>query len=215
MFARSFGSTVVLTAVALMPVLALAGIGGDESTAEIATGGPLSLFCLPDGSGHSLTEAYIKSYTGGNPVSADATITLTVRDYNGVVIPFYPAEDLWLQWIDDSALFVCAAGTIADSDTDIDGVTTWVAALRLGGYSEALVQVRINGDALTDSAGFALSANSPDINADGNVDLIDVGHFARDFPNSTYSYRSDFACDGVLNVADVGKMVRGVGASCP
>ena len=194
---------------------ALAGVGVDEHTAEIATTGPLSLFCIPDGNGHALADAYVKGGSGGFTVSADATITLTMRNGNYEPIPYYPAEDIWLRWTDESQFFVCDGGTIPDSDTDIDGNTRWLAALRLGGHSESLVQVVVGGTALTTSSGFALSVNSPDINADGRVDLIDVGAFCRDFADPWTPYRSDFASDGVMNVADVGKMVRGVGAACP
>jgi len=187
----------------------------ENSTASAATGGTLSLFCLPNGAGSAFADAYVKGGAGGSTVAADATITLTLRDGGGFIISDFPAEDLWLQWTDESTLIVCTGGTIADGNTDEFGQTQWVNGLNLGGSAEVLVQVRVNGDALTSDAGIALHVNSADINADGVVNLADVGLFSSDYANPSVQYRSDFANDGVMNVADVGKMASGVGAACP
>jgi hypothetical protein len=196
--------------------VAVAGIVDlEESTASAATGGTLSLFCLPNGGGSAFADAYVKGGSGGATVGADATITLTLRDGGGFAIPNYSAEDMWLQWTNEATMIVCSGGTIADADTDAAGVTTWANGLRLGGYAQVNVQVRVNGDALTSSAGIALHVNSADVNFDGIVNLADVGTFSSDFANPVVQYRSDFANDGVMNVADVGKMALGVGASCP
>jgi hypothetical protein len=195
---------------------AVAGIPDlEESTASAATGGTLSLFCLPNGGGSVFGDAYVKGGSGGATVGADATITLFLRDGGTFAIADFPREDLWLQWTDETTLIVCTGGTIADADTDAAGSTEWAAGLRVGGFAENLVQVRVNGDALTSSAGVALHVNSADVNYDGVVNLADVGTFSSDFANPVVQYRSDFANDGVMNVADVGKMALGVGASCP
>jgi hypothetical protein len=188
----------------------------EESTASAATGGTLSLFCLPNGGGSVFADAYVKGGSGGATVNANATITLTLRDGGSFIIGDFSREDIWLQWTVETTMIVCVGGTIADADTDpITGQTEWANGLRLGGYAEALVQVRINGDALTSSAGIALHVNSADVNYDGVVNLADVGNFSSDYSNPVVQYRSDFANDGVMNVADVGKMALGVGASCP
>ena len=175
----------------------------------------MSLFCLPNGAGSAFADAYVKGGSGGATVAADATITLTLRDGGGFVIANFPAEDLWLQWTDESTLIVCTGGTIADGNTDEFGVTDWEDGLAVGGFAEVLVQVRVNGDALTSDAGIALHVNSADVNFDGTVNLADVGTFSSDYSNPVVGYRSDFANDGVMNVADVGKMALGVGAACP
>ena len=185
-----------------------------ESEAAAATGGTLSLFCLPNGGGNAFADAYVKD--AATVTVADATITLTLRDGGGVAIDNFPAEDMWLQWLSESTMHVCSGGTISDGDTGPDGVTEWANALVLGGYAETLVQVMISGDALTSSLGIPLSANSADLNFSGKVDLADVGIFAADFIAPVKTYRSDFASGGGdLNVADVGKMALGVGAECP
>lgn len=196
--------------------IATAGIPDlEESTATAATTGTLSLFCLPNGGGSVFADAYVKGGSGGATVGADATITLTLRDGGTFPVEDFPAEDLWLQWVDQSTMIVCSGGTIADANTDAAGQTEWAAGLRLGGNAEVLAQVRVNGDALTSAAGIALHVNSADVNFDGVVNLADVGAFSGDFANPSVQYRSDFANDQVMNVADVGKMALGVGASCP
>lgn len=207
-------TSMVLIFVLLAPLAASAQWGLPESTAEIATDGALSLFCQPDGNGSPFPEAYVKNGSGGMTVAADATITLTLRDWYSDPVANFPAEDLWLEWSDAQTLHVCQAGTIADAPTDAYGMTAWTHPLQLGGYSESKVLVSINGSILTSNSGFALSVNSPDINFDGIVNLADVGLFAADFASLPVSYRSDLANDGVLNVADVGKLAIGLAAQC-
>jgi hypothetical protein len=215
MVLRKFMGIFAVTLLVCGASIATAGIPDlFESEAAAATGGTLSLFCLPNGGGSAFADAYVKD--AATVTNADATITLTLRDGGGVAIDNFPREDLWLQWIDESKMHVCSGGTIANANTDAAGVTVWANALVLGGYSETLVQVMVNGDALTSSAGIALSANSADLNFSGKVDLADVGIFAADFIAPVKPYRSDFASGGgALNVADVGKMALGVGAECP
>jgi hypothetical protein len=60
----------------------------------------------------------------------------------------------------------------------------------------------------------ALHFNSADINADGTVNLSDVGEFATYFSGG-YNYVADFFFDGILNLPDVGLLATGVGGSCP
>jgi hypothetical protein len=196
----------------------------EESTADAVDSalGTLSLFCLPNGAGSEFTDAYVKGGTGGptsTPIGADATIELFLRDGGGVAINDYPAANMTLEWdiACSAGLYVCVGGTISDQDTVApNGYTLWQDGLLLGGHAECNVKVLINGAALTSSGGIALHVNSADENADGVVNLADVGIFAADYA-VTYPapYKSDFVADGVMNVADVGKMAQGVGASCP
>lgn len=211
---KSMLTVFVILTCTLPAVSGIAGIGEDLSTATLATDGDLSLFCVPDGSGSALSDAYVKGGSGGSQVSADATVTLMARNAGDLPIVGYPAEDLWLAWIDSSELIVCNAGTIADGPTDADGITTWTQPLRLGGHSESLVQVIVNGGTLAGNPGLTLSVNSADINHDGIVDLVDVGLFAHDFADPSVPYRSDFANDQVMNVLDVAKMAASIGAQC-
>lgn len=190
---------------------AMAGVPDlQETTATRAYTGleTLSLFNLPNGGGSAFADAYLP---GGG--TADATITLILRDGGGVVIPGFPGEDLWLESA-DGGMVPCTGGTVADFNTDVNGVTTWENPLAAGGQSTALCQVIVSGDPLTSNSGLAISFNSADINGDGAVNLTDVGNFSTDFYGA-YNYRSDFVADGVLNLSDVGKLAVGVGAACP
>ncbi len=61
-----------------------------------------------------------------------------------------------------------------------------------------------------------LHFNSPDINGDLYVNLLDVAAFTRDYYGA-YEFRSGLARDAVLNLADVAVMVAyiHIGAGCP
>ncbi len=56
-------------------------------------------------------------------------------------------------------------------------------------------------------------ANSPDINSDLSVNLIDLGLFTADFFGD-YNFRSDFFWDGVLKLSDVGRFSAALGGEC-
>lgn len=193
------------------PCLAQSGIPDlSHCVAYIAYEGPgtPSLLVVPDGDGNPFTEAHDEE---GNVV--DATITLTILDGIGIPIQHFPFEDCWLESM-DGGLVPCIGGTIADYDTDIDGMTQWVNPLRAAGYSEAPVQVLINGEALTTNLGLPLRFNSPDINADGIVNLIDAAILTSDY-FSGYTFRCDLSGDGVLNLVDVPLFARYIDAQCP
>jgi len=85
-------------------------------------------------------------------------------------------------------------------------------SLLAGGYAQgAMVKVlgvQIGG------APLPLTVNSPDLNANGTVNLTDVSTFAA-FYFSGYNWLADFNFDGVLNLVDVVKLSMAVGASFP
>ena len=182
----------------------------DGSYAVCAYDGPgqATVMNFPDGAGSSFTESLDPD---GNVV--DATITLVVLDWNDFPIPDFPMEDIWLESA-DGGLVPCMGGSTADSNTDMNGETKWVNPLRAGGSSEALCQVLINGNAIYHPVGLPISFNSPDINADGQVNIADLGLFSTDYYNN-YAFRSDFYRDGVLNLADVACFAQGLATSCP
>jgi hypothetical protein len=182
------------------------------STAATAyhTGGgtdALSLFVLPNGAGAPFNLA--RDAAG---LVADGTVTLFLRNSVGGGIENFPAEDLYLSSV-DGGLIACVDGTIADAPTDVNGMTVWALPVNAGGYSQALCQVRVGGDALTSDAGMALNFVSADINGDLAVDLVDVSNFSSDFFGA-YNFRSDFLGDGVLDLNDVSLMAVGMGAGC-
>jgi len=170
---------------------------------------PLTLLVFPSGEGPSFAEARLPDGT-----FVDGTIVLYVLDGNSDPVANYPREDLWLASA-DHGMVPCIAGTIADAHTDSDGMTYWSASLRAGGWSEALMQVLINGDALWTGPGLPLKINSPDITADGVVNLADVGTFSGDYHGGSYLFRSDFNNDGSLSLSDVSLLATAIGVGCP
>lgn len=182
-----------------------------ESTAAPAfNSGQVSMYNLPNGGGASFTQA--RYYDGVSSTVVDATITLTVLDNLLNPIFLYPFEDMWLE-SRDGGMFICPGGTVADLATDINGQTEWVVPLRAGGWSDDLMQVMINGAALTSSAGMSIAVNSPDLNGSGLVELGDVVIFSADL-FGPYMYRSDFNFDTDVNLLDVTRISAAWGAAC-
>ncbi len=167
--------SIILMLLVLLPGAALPNVPCDESWAEFAFTGqePVSLLVIPDGSGDEFTNASIVG------ARVDATILLHVRDCSQVPIVNFPREDLWLESA-DNGLAMCYGGTIADANTDVDGDTTWTQPLFAGGYSEARCLVMVNGSPLWFTAGFNLHFNSPDIDGNRVVNLMDIPIFAQD-----------------------------------
>lgn len=186
------------------------GIGGPYGEYSMAYQGPetLTLLVLPDGSGDGFDSASLPN--GG---TENATITLTLLDAGYNPIYQFPREDMWLE-SRDGGMVPCNGGTIADANTDVNGMTHWTNPVLAGGHSETLTEALVNGSHLEMTVGVKLSFNSPDINGDLVVNLVDVQLFTQDF-FSGYDFRSDFFRDGILNLADIPPMARAVGAACP
>ncbi|MCP4574335.1 MAG: hypothetical protein GY838_18420 [bacterium] len=197
--------------------LATAGIPDlTNSAASRAYTGPetLSLFSTPDGGGRAFAECFVVN--GGSAVQ-DGTIALVVNDGLGVPIENFPAEDMWIAAGGTPGLVACAGNLISNFNTNAAGETEWQNALFAGGFSTEVTRVYINGDELTTAgyAGLAINHNSPDINADGVVNLSDSGFFATDLFVGPYNYRSDFNADGSLNLSDAGFLGTNIGSACP
>jgi Dockerin type I domain len=64
------------------------------------------------------------------------------------------------------------------------------------------------------SVNVELYFNSPDINGDLAVDLLDITTFIADL-NGSYNYRSDFNFDGAIDLLDLSFLQGAMGASCP
>ena len=202
--------------VLLVASLATAGIPdlGNSTAATLATE-TVSVYCLPNGGGHPLNDCYV---SGG--AKTDATITLTLLDSDLDPVFAYPFEDMWLEG-DMGGLVLCAGGSTADANTDLDGVTTFSLALFAGGQTDAVAgevcAVIINGDALT-QPGLDIRFNSPDINGDLNVNLTDVVLFSQDYYSGNTGddvYSSDFYWDGNINLSDIVLLSQGSGSTCP
>jgi len=181
------------------------------SWATCATDEPVSLALRPDGNGQPFTAAY--AWWGA---LTDASITVYCVDGYMDPIPDYPAEDIWLEWYGGTVVF-CVGGNIADGPSDANGMTSFTASPRAGGYGDTEgghgLQVVMNGTPLMQPP-FAIAANSPDLTGDLVVDIADVAKFTQLW-FSDYDYRIDFYWDGIINIADVALFVQGLGSACP
>ncbi len=168
-----------------------------------------ALFCLPNGEGSEFFNAQVV----GAGAIVDATIELILRDSDGFAIADFPREDMWLSL--GEGVFSCYEGTRPDGSTDVNGVVFWSTPLRVGGSSTEVVEVFVNGLAvLGGEAPLSLAINSADMNGDGFVLIDDMGLFSTVFFGA-YDYSADFYADGIINLADIGRLVQGVGSSCP
>lgn len=166
-----------------------------------------SLLVVPDGSGPAFTAAHDED---GNVV--DATVTLYLRDFQGIPFPNFPREDMWLEAV-DGGLASCQWGVLADEDTDHNGMTWWILPAVAGGFSESNVRVMVNGSPLF-TGNIILRFNSPDLTGDLIVNLADVATFAGDYFGG-YQFRSDLHRDGNLNLSDIVVLAQNFGAQCP
>lgn len=182
---------------------------------EIATEGPLSLFCVPDGSGNAFTEAYNQL---GEQV--DGTLTMTLYSDQpgwGEPVPNYPREDLWLMDTTGN-LAVCWEGSIADANTDAFGVTTWSGALLAGGQLDPAaghsLAVFVSGWILGEMYLTDIRINSSDFNGDLVNNLTDIAMFTQHYFGA-YDYAYDLRWDGAINLSDLTLLAESHGASCP
>lgn len=190
--------------------LAMAGVPDvTQCSATRAYTGPEGtvLFNVPDGNGSPFTGA-VK--VGGG--TADATITLIIRDGAGLPIANYPSEDAWIE-SQDGGMVACLGGAVADFSTDVNGETVFQNALQAGGQSLAPTIVLINGNALGNS--LPIGYNSPDLDGSGTVNLTDVQLFAGDFSGVSYAFRSDLWFDNIVNLSDIPLLAASIGAGCP
>jgi hypothetical protein len=183
--------------------LAMAGIPDpNNSTAQSGSG---CIDITPGGNGPTLANESL-------------TISVTVVDGGGLPIPGYPFQDIWWDDNGNGDIAMCQGGSVADVNTNAVGFTTISGAAAGGGWTQAGVRVYLAGVAVLGgptSGLLGLDVNSPDINGDLKVDLVDLGAFAQDFNDPAYNFRSDFTCDGVENLADVGRFAIHNSEVCP
>ena len=172
--------------------------------------GLATLRVQPDGSGPPLTEARIADGT-----VVDATLHLALNNScpeEGPVVG-YPREDMWLESIGGGMAF-CPGGSIADGPTDEEGHTQWSQPMKGGGWDEGNCRIVVAGIPLGSLQGQTINFNSPDLNGDRVVNLIDIGLFAQDYYGE-FHFRSDLYRDGVLNLSDLSLLARSAGLACP
>lgn len=185
----------------LLGVAGLASAGVPDpglSTASAAGSGTLRI--TPEGAGNTL---------GG----IGATVTVTVLDATGTPIAGYPFQDVFLDDSGTSEISLCQGGSAADANTNASGVTTISGAISGGGWTQNGLQVYLAGVAI--GAPLAINANSPDLNADLQVNLVDFSAFGSDFLSGVYVFRSDLSFNGAINLADFSTFGIHFGEACP
>lgn len=176
------------------------------SEAFMACPGPAWAVNCPAGDGAMLDEAR-DAY--GSPV--DATITLYLYDINYDPIDRYPATDMWLEVVHDP-IAICPGGTVADSDTDSNGMTTFSGPFPAGGCGWG-VDVMIAGIPLIQPP-LDLHFTSPDFDGNQVVDLTDVVLFAASYFGN-YGDCFDLHHDGSVNLSDLVVLAEHWGHHCP
>ncbi len=169
----------------------------------------VSILVCPAGDGYAIANAM---GFGGDPV--DATLTVTLLDYQGIPVAFFPADRIW---IEVAGLVFCEDGNIADHDSDFNGQTDFSFPLKGGGCAEdAETWGILDGQPVGGSPNplLNLNYNSPDMNGDLVVNLTDIVLFA-DYFSGTYGYCADFYWDGVINLSDLVVITPHLGHSCP
>ncbi len=182
----------------------------------------VSLVILPDGSGPESTQAM--TYQGE---TVDATISLWLVGASTCVTPVanFPFEDMWLEPTGEKwrACYgpSCMDLIPADDSATAEGYAEFQRGFSGGGWSLGPLTFFLNGWAADDYCRdgtlfppFAMRFNSPDINADLQVNLIDVVLFSQDFYGA-YHYRSDFVWDGEIDLLDLAVMAQSQGVSNP
>ncbi len=161
-----------------------------------------SVLNRPDGGGTPLTSCYA---LGGMGITA--VITAVLHDSLDQPVSGYPREDMWLEAA-DGGLVGWPGGTMAPENSDPQGRVSWYGPLAARGSGIGTVVV-IGGVPLSDQV-LDIRHNSPDINADGRVDLRDLGCMTADAATG-YRYRSDFFWDGKYNISDIVLMEEAYG----
>lgn len=189
---------VLLIGVVACALLSAAGhleachIGECESSVQCAPG---VLLACPAGDGPTLA-------------GVGSTIYITVRDCVGHPVASIPGADFWIIGQDGAEWGLCngSLSSSADHATLADGTATMSLAVAAGGYFGASVYVVAQGiilhgpQSLCDEP-LPLAVVSPDINADGAVNNIDIGPFAVVYLGGGTDPRMDFNGDGrVTNV---------------
>ncbi len=215
MLRRNIVGLVICVAALGVSTLGVAGVPDlVNSNADLPAGLPqVSVFLTPDGTGNLMTEA--RAITTPPLDVVDATITVTLFDAGMNAVFAYPFEDMWLETT-LGGLVACTNGTLANANTDINGVTTFVGPFYAGGYSNKvageLTQVIINGSPLV-GEDLNVLFNSPDLFADGVVDLSDVSQFSGYYGGTGYA--ADYFYDGSVNLSDLVLFSSSVNVVCP
>jgi hypothetical protein len=196
--------SLVLTAGLILGLagLAMAGVPDPGASVVYTNGGEATL--TPGGLAQSLA-------------TYGVIVTVTVRDINGLPIPAFPAQDIWLDDNGSADINLCQSGSTADAQTDGDGFTTISGVMAGGGNTQAGLSAYASGVAIAGGGGPSLSIdlNSPDINGDRIVELADISLFQSDTLPPSNAFRSDFTHDGIVDLGDISLFSSWIDDVCP
>lgn len=203
MFNKRLFSLVLIAGLILgLAGLAMAGVPDPGASVVYTSGGEATL--TPGGLAQSLA-------------SYGVIVTVTVRDGNGLPIPAFPAQDIWLDDNGSADINLCQSGSTADGQTDGDGFATISGVMAGGGNTQSGLSAYVSGVAISGGGGPSLSIdlNSPDINGDRIVDLGDISLFNADVQPPNNAFRSDFTHDGIVDLGDVSLFSSWIDDVCP
>ena len=182
---------------------------------------PVSVMVLPNGTGPQLTNCY---YFGGLP--ANGVITVQLLDAAFDPVPNWPNRSIRINHTPNIAPNWCPdswypppmhAPNCADQVTDAGGFTRFSLAYHGGWWQDRGSQVWVleaTGVWMPIPNDLKMFFNSPDLNGDLAVNLLDVTIFSADL-FGPYAYRSDFNWDGDINLLDVIIFSASLGITCP
>ena len=163
----------------------------------VSTTGSGVLLITPEGRGDSLDDIGM-------------ALRISLIECNGDPVGGFPFDDLWL--LPSSPNVVFATPFFAAANTDANGETYWTGPVAGGGWMDAngpdQTRIAVTGYEILPE--IVLSFVSPDISGDLKVDLMDVGSFALDW-NGGWTFRSDLNADGVLDLVDIGVLATHFG----
>ncbi len=145
------------------------------------------------------------------------TLSLTLVDFEGFPLPDTPANEVIVTASGTCPLYggsPCGslAQLSANTPTDANGFTT-ITVRGAGGCCTTLRATAGGFDVAT------LSYRSYDANADGRVDLMDLGNLASTFQRAKgspgYNECFDFSCDDVVSLPDLGYFASHYNHRCP
>ena len=176
---------------------------------------PVSIWILPDGTGLPLDQA---QGLGGGTVSLSIQVQLV--DSTGSPVTTVEPDEVWIEDLLGEVSF-CLPGWHPDVWNQAAGEFFFTQPPAGGGSrphdNNNPFLVKACNVPLYDTV-LNLAVNSPDINGDLVVDLVDLSLFGQDFFrqdfHGVYAYRSDFVWDGTVDLLDLAVFGSAMGIQC-